>query len=86
MSFRIIAHNIGAADIGFPFVEDRPEIEKTVSPSAIWRTGGFSAKMRTVFGPDRTIRLCQCFVTPNDWLCQSVDILVHLGFGPTRAD
>jgi hypothetical protein len=28
MLFRVIAHHIGAADIGFPFVEHRPEIEE----------------------------------------------------------
>jgi hypothetical protein len=62
----IIAHNIGAADIGLPLIEHRAEVEKDGVVFGDFVNRGFSAKMRTVLGPARTIRLCQYCLTPND--------------------
>ena len=63
------------------------EIEKNrVTIDNFANHGGFSAKMHTVFGPDRTIRLCRCFFPPNDLLGEGVDILVYFGFGPARTN
>lgn len=86
MLLLVVAHHKGAADIGFPLIEHRTEIKKTVSSGAISRTGGFSAKTHTVLGPARTIRLCQCLRTPNDTLSERVDILIDLGLGPARTN
>jgi hypothetical protein len=42
-----------------------PKSQKTMSSSVITRSGGFSRYGCRVFGPARTIRLCQCLSTPN---------------------
>src|SRR5580704_8772388 len=42
-----------------------PKSRNTMSSAVISRSGGFCLYGSRVFGPARTIRLCQCRLTPN---------------------
>src|SRR6266568_8223683 len=42
-----------------------PKSKNTMSSAVISRSGGFCLYGSRVFGPARTIRLCQCRLTPN---------------------
>jgi hypothetical protein len=66
MLVQVTTHHVRAADIGFPFVEHRAEIKEHSVVHGDRMHRSVLREMRTVFGPERTIRLCQCWRTPND--------------------
>ena len=57
-----------------------------MSSSAITRSGGCSLNGCRVFSPARTIRRCQCRVTPNIVCGQGVDLVGQLLLTDAGAD
>ncbi len=62
----------GAAEIGFPFLEDRSEVDEHDVVVGDGEVGWIAARgLQRVLPPARTMRLCQCLVTPSSSAARS---------------